>query len=121
MCQGAGVDFGGNIQADDGFELITLAGEMDLRTAPELRAALAERMERGDCVAVDLTALTFMDSSGIAALVAAQAASARTGARLLLVGLPPQSSHVMELAGVLTSFQTVESVPAAREFFSLGH
>jgi len=45
--------------------IVTIAGELDLATAPRVRAALAsEAVERAEAVVVDLTAVTFMDSSG---------------------------------------------------------
>ncbi len=50
--------------------IVTIAGELDLATAPRVRDALAsEVVERAEAVVVDLTGVTFMDSSGLAALL----------------------------------------------------
>src|ERR671933_2920158 len=64
---------------------VTLRGELDLATAPELEGLVNERLDSGQEVVVDLRGLEFMDSSGIPVLVAAHARAARTGARLVVV------------------------------------
>jgi anti-anti-sigma factor len=53
----------------DGFTAVTAAGEIDLASAPELRAALERITGR---VVVHLDEVTYLDSSGIAVLVAQQ-------------------------------------------------
>jgi anti-anti-sigma factor len=53
----------------DGFTAVTAAGEIDLASAPELRAALERVTGR---VVVHLDEVTYLDSSGIAVLVAQQ-------------------------------------------------
>ncbi len=50
--------------------IVTIAGELDLATAPRVRAALAsEVLEQAEAVVIDLTDVTFMDSSGLAELL----------------------------------------------------
>ena len=48
----------------DGCQVLTTSGELDIHTAPELHAALDRDID-GLPVIVDLTALTFIDSSGL--------------------------------------------------------
>jgi anti-sigma B factor antagonist len=69
----------------DGRAHLTLRGELDLATAPELEQLVNERLDTGEDVVVDLRGLEFMDSSGIRVLVAAHARAGRTGARLFVV------------------------------------
>ena len=69
----------------DGRAHLTLRGELDLATAPELEQLVTERLDGGQDVVVDLRALEFMDSSGIRVLVAAHARAGRSGARLFVV------------------------------------
>jgi anti-anti-sigma factor len=64
---------------------LTLRGELDLATAPELEQLVNERLDAGQDVVVDLRGLEFMDSSGIRVLVAAHARAARNGTRLYVV------------------------------------
>src|SRR3954453_17058687 len=57
----------------EGRALLTLSGELDLATAPELEQLVNERLDAGQEVVVDLRGLEFMDSSGIRVLVPALA------------------------------------------------
>jgi anti-sigma B factor antagonist len=48
--------------------VLVVAGEVDMASAPRLRAALSGLATAGGRVTVDLTAVSFLDSAGIAAL-----------------------------------------------------
>ena len=68
--------------------VVTARGEVDLYTAPLLRTALQEAIDgRAQCVVVDLTEVTFMASSGLAALLAGldQAQQQRCELRELMI------------------------------------
>jgi anti-anti-sigma factor len=47
---------------------VTVTGEIDMETAPVLREALAEAAAAPGPLVVDLSAVTFLDSAGVAAL-----------------------------------------------------
>ena len=85
----------------DGRAHLTLRGELDLATAPELEQLVNERID-GQEVVIDLRGLEFMDSSGIRVLVAAHARAARTGTRLLIVRPAPGSAvaKIVDVAGL---------------------
>lgn len=51
-------------------------------------------------VMLDLSGLTFMDSSGLAVAMNLQRALARTGRRMVIVGTPPQAMRVFRAAGL---------------------
>jgi anti-anti-sigma factor len=56
----------------DGAVVLALSGELDLSTVGPLNAAVQDAVERKpDALIFDLAGLTFMDSSGIAALLRA--------------------------------------------------
>jgi len=78
---------------------LTLRGELDIATAPELEQLVNERIDAGDEVVVDLRALEFMDSSGIRVLVAAHARAGRVGTTLVIVR-PPTGSAVAKIVAV---------------------
>jgi len=71
-------------RAEDGLSVVTIAGELDMAAAGEVRAVLAEAVDAGDDVVVDLVGLRFIDSSGLAALLVANkmALAARKSLRL---------------------------------------
>src|SRR3954447_11097443 len=86
----------------EGRALLTLRGELDLATAPELEQLVNERLDAGQDVVVDLRGLDFMDSSGIRVLVAAHARAGRVGTRLFIVRPEPESAvaKIVEISGL---------------------
>jgi anti-anti-sigma factor len=86
----------------DGRAHLTLRGELDLATAPELEQLVNERLDSPQEVVVDLRGLEFMDSSGIRVLVAAHARAGRTGTRVFIVRPAPGSAvaKIVEVAGL---------------------
>ena len=63
--------------------MISLAGELDLYNAEEIRAALAEAIAAGPrCVVIDLAEVEFVDSTALGALVEARSQLGADGFRL---------------------------------------
>jgi anti-anti-sigma factor len=84
--------------AEGDVRIVALSGELDLEQAPFLSRALEELRANGaGDVIVDLSELTFMDSSGISALVgAARSASADSGS-LIVVSPTPTVKRVFDI------------------------
>ena len=72
-------------------------GEIDLATAPELIAALAEAQASGEQVVVDMADVTFIDSCGLHAL--AQATTSSNGSGPLV--LTNVAGHVVRLMKIV--------------------
>jgi anti-sigma B factor antagonist len=53
----------------DGWTAWDVSGEIDIATVPLLRAKLESSVARGDVMLVDLTGVTFMDSTGLGLLL----------------------------------------------------
>lgn len=88
----------------DGVEL-HLAGEFAYGTADRLRKALAGLPLRADqTLGVDLAEVTFCDSAGLAALVAARNHATAAGAETVLTGVPAATLRVMRLNGLAEVF-----------------
>jgi anti-sigma B factor antagonist len=80
---------------------VTLSGEIDLTAQPQLRSCLAKALTaRPAQIVIDMTDLTFIDSSGLAALVIAhqQLTPARGG--LVLTNVPAVAMRVLEITGL---------------------
>ena len=95
---------------DDGRVHVTVRGELDLATAPELEEIVMERIDAGQDVVIDLRELEFMDSSGVRVLVAAHARAGRSGGRLIVVR-PGQESAVgkiIEVSGLDAELHLVD-------------
>ena len=80
---------------------VAVRGEVELATAPVLTAALEEGI-RGSSGAfvIDLAAVDFLDSSGVACLVRARALLGRDDRALALVCPPGSVRRVLELTGI---------------------
>lgn len=80
---------------------IALAGELDLATADAVEGEL-ERVEASDAASIvlDLSGLTFMDSTGLRLLVNANTRSRSNGSRLILLRGGPAVQRVMQLSGI---------------------
>ena len=78
---------------------VTVRGEVDVATAPELREKLHELIQAGVReIVLDCRELAFLDSSGIGLLVAVRK---RLGDGELVIEAPqPQVRKVLELTGV---------------------
>jgi anti-sigma B factor antagonist len=78
--------------------LICLDGRLDAATAGAVKAALGELIEQGcSKVIVDLAAVRFIDSSGLAALVSGLRLVREHGGHLVLSGVQPQAKTVFRL------------------------
>lgn len=99
-----------------GASAIAVSGELDLETAPQLseEVELAVWSTVGAFV-LDLSGLTFFDSSGLHALLRARAFLAREDRALVLVCPPGQARRVLDLASVLDTFVVYPSAEAAAE------
>ena len=84
---------------------VLIRGEMDLATAPELEAQVLRAFEGGpSAVVLDLAALTFIDSSGLRALVALSNQASERGSSLALKNVPRHAQRVLHLTGLADFF-----------------
>ena len=79
----------------DGERGLRLAGELDMQTAPRLEEALAG-MQGGGQPRLDLSQLTFIDSSGLRAITAFARAENGHG-RLILDGVSEMMFRIFEV------------------------
>jgi|SRR3954466_10289255 anti-anti-sigma factor len=87
----------------DGAVCLAVAGEVDIGTVGLLRDRLtaAVREPAVNRVVLDFGALTFLDSSGIAALIAAHRFGEERGIRLSIINCHGTVRHVLEVTGIL--------------------
>lgn len=100
---------------DDG-AVLRLSGEIDLATASRLEAAFQELADRGLTeVIIDASMVSFMDSTGLHALVKGKRQIHEVGSSLALV-VSPQVRRVLELVFPEHLFATrVDTMEQARE------
>lgn len=94
--------------------VVAVGGEIDLGTAGQLRDHLTESIRDGaHDVVLDLSAVTFMDSTGLQVLIATQRRLDPLGGTLRLVGLRSGVAKVLKVTGLDESFPAYETVDQA--------
>lgn len=101
-----------DVSEDRDVTVVTLAGDIDLHTAPMLRDALDKLFVDGRRVVVlDVSAVEFLDSSALGTLVAAHHSFTQDGGALRVACPQPHAQKVFRitrLAEVVPVFETVE-------------
>ena len=95
----------------DNTTIFDLSGDIDLATSPELRKALLHELREARIprVILNLKAVRYMDSSGVASLVEGLKVSRDLGARLILYGLNTSVREVLQLSKLLKIFEICEN------------
>ncbi|HEX8156410.1 MAG TPA: STAS domain-containing protein [Solirubrobacteraceae bacterium] len=108
---------------DEERHVLSVRGEIDLFTAPELKQVLAESIEAGRIrIIIDLTATTFLDSTALGVLIGAvKRLRSRSGA-LAIVNTDENIAKTFEITGLDQIFtilptreEAVEAVGAAHD------
>jgi anti-sigma B factor antagonist len=82
---------------------VTVAGEIDLVSSTQLKRALdavLERLPPPRLIRVDLTDVGFMDTSGVAVLLAVRARALALGSRLVVSSASPFLERLFEVTGI---------------------
>jgi anti-sigma B factor antagonist len=82
----------------DGSATVYLSGDIDLERSPQARETLLAAVKKGRSVTVDLSAVTYMDSSGVASLVEAFQKSRAINVDFTLARVSDQVHRVLTLA-----------------------
>lgn len=90
---------------------IRLSGEVDVAASPTVRARV-DAAAAGPIV-FDLSAVTFVDSSGLRELLRARKECDRRGGRLVLAGVPPSVTRLFDLTGTAAMFEIAPTLRAA--------
>ena len=91
--------------------ILDVSGDIDLASSPELRKALLRELRelRIPRVVLNLKAVEYVDSSGVASLVEGLKASRDVGSRLILFGLNSAVREVLQLSKLLRIFEIAET------------
>ena len=101
------------LRAGEATQVIALTGELDVATVESFNAAVGRAVSDGAAVVIaDLGRLTFMDSSGLAAMLGALRSLDQAGSRLIIACANPTVLRVFEMTG---SQQTFEILPTREQ------
>ena len=97
--------------------VVTLEGEHDMASVPQLEQALGNALLTCSQLVVDISSVQFIDSSTIHSLMKMkrEADDRRCDFRLVLNGDAPNIEYTLEICGVLGVLNRVATVDAALE------
>ena len=106
-----------SIRRVDNATVVDVAGDIDLASSPEVRKALLHevRDNRRPRVILNLSAVGYIDSSGVASLVEGLKASRDIGSRFILIGLSGAAREVLQLSRLVKVFEIYETEVEALE------
>jgi anti-sigma B factor antagonist len=96
----------------DGYTVVRLEGEIDMASSPGARHAILDALQHRNDVLVDLSAVTYLDSSGVANLVEGYQLARHKGVHFGLVGTAGAAESVLRLARLDHVFPTYPSLAA---------
>jgi len=105
--------FGVSEEGDERSVVVTLSGEVDIAAAPTVRERL-EQVARGRrTLIVDLSPVSFIDSTALGVLIGVHKQCDRSGTEMHLVVSEPRILKVFEITGLTDLFDIVPSLAEA--------
>ena len=95
----------------DKITVFDISGDIDLASSPELRKPLLRELRelRTPRVVLNLKAVRYIDSSGVASLVEGLKAARDVGSRFILFGLNTTVREVLQLSKLVRIFEICEN------------
>jgi len=95
--------------------VLALSGRLTINDRPgKLKAAVAGALDRGARhVVLDLSQVSYLDSTRLGELIASHVRVSRTGGRLKLVGTPDRIMALLAIAGLADVFERFDSLADA--------
>lgn len=94
------MDFGVEQRVEQGDVILDVRGDIDVATAPQLWRELEPQLETTRNVVVDLSKVSFIDSTGVGTIIRAVNALRDRGQRLTLRSPTPMTKTVFETVGL---------------------
>lgn len=95
-------------------QVIRLTGRLDAASATQLKDQVKHLLGAGDkALVIDLSQVTFMDSSGLGSLVACLRSANQSSGDVKLAALTPEICNIVELTRLHRLFQIFDSVDEA--------
>lgn len=89
------------VREEAGWTIVAVQGEVDISGAPRLRDAILQAVGSGvQRLVLDLSAVPFIDSTGLGVLVAAHKRLTSTGGELRVVGSPEAVLRTVRATGL---------------------
>jgi anti-anti-sigma factor len=103
-----------SVSSRENCTIATISGDLDIASGPALREELFHLLgTEVNRIVVDLSAVTFCDSSGLAVLIGVGRRAWLLGGWLRLAAPAPPVTAILRLTGLDLQFELFESVQAA--------
>lgn len=103
-------------QKENDIDIVTITGRLVAADAPEARENLKAIVEAGSGkLIVDLSGVTFIDSSGLSVLISAFKLIRAKGGRMPLSGISKNVQTLLELTRLSEIFEMFATTDAAKE------
>jgi len=102
------------IRVDEGYKILELSGEVDLNESPQARKQILELLKEGFDLLVDLSAVEYIDSSGVASLVEGYQIAKTDSLKFGLIGVSDAAMQVLQLARLDKVFPIFDSAASAK-------
>jgi len=96
---------------------MAINGRLVVSTTEAFKNALAEAISENQWIVLDLTEMSYIDSSGLGAMVFAQQKLSEKGGSLRLAGLQPKPRIVFDITKVYRIFEIFDNIETAIESF----
>jgi len=101
------------VTEQQGRRVVSLEGDVDLESSPAARSVLLAEVNGGSDVLVDLSQVTYIDSSGVASLVEAFQKARSQSTRFALASVSQPVRRVLQLARLDQVFTIHENLEEA--------
>ena len=91
-------------------QILALSGEIDMQSSPAVRQLILDLVKKKTAVVIDLSAVKYMDSSGVATLVEGLQNAKKLGQSFVLAAPSGSVLGVIKLARLDKVFRIVASV-----------
>lgn len=86
------------VHKESGFAIVQLTGDVDLSCSPEVRKVILDSLNSSQHTLIDLSQVTYIDSSGVASLVEGYQTAKKKNLQFGLLGVSEPAMSVLELA-----------------------
>lgn len=86
------------VEEKNGYLVVYLDGDVDLSCSPDARKVILDCLQRQFHLLIDLSGVSYIDSSGVASLVEGYQVSRKKNLKFGLVGVSDNAMNVLKLA-----------------------
>lgn len=104
-----------DFHSQDDITIVTLSGELNGRTVPDVQAQLMPYIQPGCKIVLDLRHVTYMSSAGLRFMLLIHRQTTNQGGRVVITSLSEWVEDTMSITGFLDFFEVYDSLEAGVE------